>query len=107
MPTPIEASIYFPPHVKQNRYYNGRLSLQQTAVSPPYHLLNHAPTSAPSIISHISQLQRDKEAAHAADAHAQSIEFLQGQIQALRSAFTTLSEVIVGEMEDLRAEVRR
>ena len=26
--------------------------------------------------------------------------------QALRSAFTTLSEVIVGEMEDLRAEVR-
>jgi hypothetical protein len=34
------------------------------------------------------------------------IEFLQGQIHALRSAFTTLSEVIVGEIDSLRSEQR-
>ena len=41
----------------------------------------------------VASLQNEKTVVQAADVHAKNIEFLQGQIHALRSAFTTLSEV--------------
>jgi hypothetical protein len=58
------------------------------------------------IISHLREvehnmglIQRDHETVVAREqAQQQQVEFLQNQIQALRSAFTTLSEVIVSEM---------
>lgn len=44
-------------------------------------------------------IQRDHETVVAREqAQQQQVDFLQNQIQALRSAFTTLSEVIVSEM---------
>ncbi len=50
-------------------------------------------------------IQRDHETVIAREQEAQRhVDFLQNQIQALRGAFTTLSEVIVQEMGTVEKE---
>lgn len=55
----------------------------------------------------VAVLQHESDVKHLWEKQTQqNFDFLQNQIQALRSAFTTLSEVIVSEIEEMRTEVR-
>lgn len=57
--------------------------------------------------ANVSKFQRDLDLQSAlASDHAQSVEYVGGQVEALRNAYSTLSDVMVDEIEAVRTECR-